>query len=301
MSIDRGLRPLQIPGYEYTPPSLLVNGGFELWQRGAGPAVISPSGFSFQADEWEANCGPSGGGTTTYQQSSSPYSGSYAADVNYTGTQRADLFQGIESYKSLEDLWLTFSVWVKTSASAVTVGISDYVSAQENSAVATHSGSGNWERLTAIKKVRTGLTSFGSWPHSFALIAWINTAGPAQFFADGATLVVGKFPEGVPFVPPQPANDFHSACRFYQRSPSQFAQGIYLMGEVTTGFTYFGNATFPVMMQSTPTMTLVNHSVSLFPGTTTSTGSNTRGVYQGQVASGTGKGYFSTTWHAEVT
>ena len=54
MSENRGPRFPQIVSYDRVPKNLLINPGFEIWQRGAGPAVISPSGFSFQADEWEA-------------------------------------------------------------------------------------------------------------------------------------------------------------------------------------------------------------------------------------------------------
>lgn len=216
MSYDRGQRFHQVIGYEHIPENLLVNPGFEFWQRGTGSVSIAPNGRAFRADEWQATCGPSGGGTTTYQASLSPVSGSYAADVNYTGTDNANFMQGIECFNSLEGLTLTFSVWLKTSGSNVTVGIGDATSGGQDNTYVSHSGSGNWERLTVIRTIRTGLTTFGVWPHDYGLIVWVNTQGAARFYVDDAVLVVGNFLEGVPFVPLSRARDLARCQRYYQ-------------------------------------------------------------------------------------
>jgi len=227
MSHDRGHRFQQVIGDEFVHENLLINPGFETWQRGAGPVSIAPNGRAFLADEWEATCGPSGGGTTSYRQSTSPHSGSIAADVNYTGTQVCNFMQGIEAARSLSGLWLTFSAWVKTTGMDVKVGIGDYTAGMEVVEV-PHSGSGNWEQLTVRKLIRSGLTSSVVWPHDFPLIVYVYTTSAARFYVDSAMLVPGNFPEGVPFVPSNRADDWEKCQRFYE-----------------TGSCFFGHAASP--------------------------------------------------------
>jgi len=293
MSENRGPRFPQIVSYDRVPKNLLINPGFEVWQRGAGPFTTH---YTFSADEWLLNISS---GTLSVARSTSALFGDYCASMTVGGAGVGNIGQGIEVYKSLEDAWVTFSVWVNAPVGvSVWIILGSYPNGVDYTPVV---GTGTWQQAAVTRNMGSGLTTFASWPHSFGAAAFIQCNENATVLVDGATLVVGKYPEGVPYVPPQPANDLHSACRFYQTSPSQFAQGIYMHGEVTSGETYYGNARFPVMMQATPTMTLINNSVSRFPGTTASTAANTRGVYQGQTANSSGKGYFSTIWRAEVT
>ena len=293
MSENRGPRFPQIVSYDRVPKNLLINPGFEIWQRGAGPFTTH---YIFSADEWLLNISS---GTLSVARSTSALFGDYCASMTVGGAGVGNIGQGIEVYKSLEDAWVTFSVWVNAPVGvSVWIILGSYPNGVDYTPVV---GTGTWQQAAVTRNMGSGLTTFASWPHSFGAAAFIQCNENATVLVDGATLVVGKYPEGVPYVPPQPANDLHSACRFYQTSPSQFAQGIYMHGEVTSGETYYGNARFPVMMQATPTMTLINNSVSRFPGTTASTAANTRGVYQGQTANSSGKGYFSTIWRAEVT
>ena len=79
MSIDRGFRPLQIPGYEHAPENLLSNAAFDFWQRGSGPFTVVPE---FSADEWLGWVTP--GSSYSISRDSGAKIGSYCLKYSFT-------------------------------------------------------------------------------------------------------------------------------------------------------------------------------------------------------------------------
>jgi hypothetical protein len=211
--MSRGdLRPDQIHDFKYQVDNLLVNPGFEIWQRGAGPFT---GNNQYTADEWELDTNH---GLTVTQETDLVKTGSSSAKlVHVPSANNARLSQGIENYKSLEGLWVTFSMWVYTSAPVLLL-IQDYTSAgAETTGSAAHSGVARWERLTATKQIRTDLTSF-SWPHGAGMrvIVYLDDDTPGTYYLDGAVLAVGYMPHGVPYAPLPVAEDYDRCLRFYE-------------------------------------------------------------------------------------
>jgi len=300
MSENRGPRFPQIITYDQVPKNLLINGGFEIWQRGAGPFTSTPN---MTADEWQIGT-LYGTLSITQDTSNQLFGDSCIAAVYSASTAGSQIInQGIEQYKSLEGLWLTFSIWAKTStADSVVAGINDYDGSTNETATSNiHTGSGNWEQLTVTKLIRTGLQPFAAIPHSFGMQVKLSTRLDCTVYVDGAMLVVGKFPEGVPYVPTPPAIDLLKAYRYYQSSGNAFGNGLQFMGDVTSGLTYYAASNFPVEMQATPTVTLTHNSSSNFPGAAGTTVTRQHGCGEYRVANGTGRGFYGTLWTAEVT
>lgn len=244
------LQQNQMNAYGYLPPNLLVNPGFEIWQRGAGAFTLSGS---YSADEWQIGFG--GGESMSVTRNSSPKVGSYCAQAVSVGT--TVLAQGIEAYKSLEGLCLTFSAWVKTStASAVRLWIRDYngsTTAVGESSL--HSGGGDWERLTAVKLVRSGLQYDGvNILGRFGLEAALRFEANATAYIDGASLVVGNFPEGIPFAPPNPAEDQQRCERFYEVHGGTY-QTPYMRGYGAAAGYLGVSVPFATRKYATPTVT----------------------------------------------
>jgi len=252
MSDTRGLRLHQIIGYEYSPPNLLANGGFNIWQRGT--SFTPASGNLFNADEW-TNYGSNS--LVTYSREASVVKhGSYSMRMVVGVTSQTwQLRQGIEHYEELEGLWLTFSVWVRCAgANQVYAGLSDHTAAGDEWAQSYYNKTaGAWEQLTVLKQIRNGQTTVANRPHSFAVSAGIVGAVPSTtIYVSGATLVVGQYPEGVPYIPPESADDWERCQRFYE-------YGSAFLGHASTptpaSATFVGELGFRTRKYSSPSLT----------------------------------------------
>ena len=214
------LQQNQMNAYGYMPQNLLVNPGFEIWQRGAGPFAVT---LDYTADEWRSSF--SSGTMSVSQESSIVHGGVSSLKIvdNTSGT--GGINQGVEIYSSLEGLWLTFSVDVYSSLATTVAYVGDWTSAQELELSDYHTGSGGWERLTVTKLIRSGLgTPPSSWPHLFSIRVGVAAGSAGTIYLDNASLVIGNFPDGVPFIPLNPAEDQARCERFFEET------NVYLAG-----------------------------------------------------------------------
>jgi len=204
------------------PENLLVNGGFEIWQRGNGPFNYAASPL-FTTDEWMGNIYDSGLGTTgtlAVTQRNIRTGGDHSVGVDFTknDTYNAGLEQGIENYGEFEDLWVTFSADVRCpNANAARLMIGDYSSDAEFVFSSFIPAGSEWNRYTVCKKIRTSLNGYAQWPHGYGLKVGLHlaaTSGLARM--DNAMFVVGYYPEGVPYRPLPRADDMTRCLRFYE-------------------------------------------------------------------------------------
>jgi hypothetical protein len=297
--------PQKLIGHQtaYPPKNLLMNGDFEVWQRGT-PRTLAPGG-GFGPDEWQANGNTSVTTLTLTKELSTIKRGlaSLKMDVTLGAATNVGLKQGIESYKALEGLTLTFSAWIKSSlAAAINLYIADYTTAQESVRSPHHSGSGEWELLTVSKTIRAGLSNPANpntWPHGFAVRALIYATANGTYYIDSAALVVGRYLEGAPFTSEHPADERSRCERFYQASNGANAVA---SGNVTSGTGYRSRQLcLSTEMQATPTVTLTNVTNTRYPatvGTVDAVGPD--GFVERRVANATGAGDFESSWAAEV-
>jgi hypothetical protein len=248
--MTRGLRPRQLADLKYQLPNLLDNGGFEVWQRGAGPFT---GAWQPTADRWWGYTT----GTATIQRSTDAKEGNYSMEYVQSAGANGSMRQSLENFQSLEGQYLTFSMWVKTSSlNAARLSLYDWngVSAEaENGEY--HTGSGEWERLSVTKLIRTGLASgYGSTPHTFGLLLYVHIAGGCTVKLDGATCVVGNFPEGVPYAPEHPADEIEKCERFCEYGWTR--RGFISNGPYnSSGVTIMAGIAFKTYKQATPVMT----------------------------------------------
>lgn len=285
----------QINNYGYAQANLLVNPGFEIWQRGTAFTLGPPPQFA--ADEWTLD-GVGGSGCVA-QRSISPLYGTYSAKLTMVGAVEMNFSQGVENYKSLEGQYLTFSMWCKTSLpNALRVRIADYDGGVEDSYSSYHSGGGGWEHLTAIKLIRTGLTPYAPWEHSFGIrvSAFLSVAGDA--WVDGATLAFGNFPQGLPYIPLNPAEDVMRCERFYQISgPSEAHNSTMLMNPTTQSGRV--NTRLTTRMQAVPTVSIaMTAGIGLYDSPATGTGStlNDQANWVGPLIPAISEVHFGAYW-----
>ena len=265
MAPEKTQRLDQFAGAKYMLPNLLVNPGFEIWQRGVGPFTASAA---FTADEWALP----GTGATATKETTEVHGGVSSLKI-VTTANTSGIHQGVECYKSLEGLEVTFSVWVKSSNASVKAFLGDYNGSSEYATMAYHSGGGDWELLTCTKVIRTGLITESSWPHGFGIrVGVTQDDAVATYYVDSAVAVAAEvaFPEGLSYAPLNPAEDKARCQRFYETgldvrtvracgATSNSNQGAH-----TRSFQYKASKL------ATPTVTLANKSIkslSAFGGT----------------------------------
>lgn len=260
------------------PVNLLDNGGFEVWQRGAGPFTTSGGTQIYGADRWKilANIGSA---CQVDRESTELVSGNYALKYNRTtgGSAWSGIYQLVENYKELRGKTLTFSVKVKTTM-ASTVQARMY---GVNSSF--HTGSGNWETLTVTATIPSNATEL--------LIAiWIpdGNTNTGIFYVDEAILVVGD--KATPFTPEAPAIDLARCQRYYWKVTNSFYWAAYTASGQPV--CYF--IPFPQTMAGTPTISI---SGGLYTGTFNQIPSSAYATKDGfsfaiSAASGTGFGSY---------
>lgn len=222
--------------------NILDNGGFEIWQRGAGPFTTNGS---YTVDRWKM-----------YESGASLQVDRTVGDSNYnhgeydcrctvsgaTGTGYAMMAQMVENYKSYRGKTVSLSVKVYTTvADKVRVWLSDEII---NTFSDYHTGSG-WETLTVTKTVDDSLTDLQVW-----IGMYTNDDTNGVFFIDNAMLVIGDEP--VDYVPVMPAEEWERCQRYYHRITNMRLQG-YAAGAGQDCRWYI---TLPASMASSPTYTV---------------------------------------------
>jgi len=215
-------------GPDVARASLLVNGGFEIWQRGNGPFTATAA---YAADRWQISL--SGSDTLSVSRDTTNVDNSLAAAalVFVLGTGAgATVFQQAfgrpgDALEQLKNKTVSFSIRVRTSTAT---SIRAYVSPDAGVTKTFsnyHSGGGTYETLTvslalgAATDIRVG----------------VACAASCTAYLDNAMLVVGSQP--CDYVPLHPADDLARCQRYYEllADPASGALQVGASGTVSAG------------------------------------------------------------------
>ncbi len=179
--------------------NLLTNGGFEVWQRGAGPFTT----ISYTADRWVISIGGSSTFSVSRDSANADTGSRYCAACVYVHNAISTIFQQIEDFAQLRGRSVTFSVRVKTAtANAVRLTITDDGGGTTGT---VHSGGGAYETLTVTRAIpATTATAYVS----------IEVFASCTVYLDNATLVVGTAP--LAYAPLHPAEELSRCLRYYE-------------------------------------------------------------------------------------
>jgi len=242
--------------------SLLVNGGFELWQRGASFHIEDDRAFT--ADEWEAQAVGLDDIDVMQHGSGPQLVGASSLRVIFHDAARppggpAHIRQGIELYRSLGGQWVTFSCVVAPLSSRTRIGIADFDGAAEET-LSGFAPAGSVTRLAVARKVRSGLLPNPDWPHSYGLTVFIEVTGGEDVAVDGAMLVMGESRDGVTCVPLHPADKWARCQRHFEKQEQAVQVGHYMrhtLDDVNFGL-YHERIDFQARKAAVPTVTLSN-------------------------------------------
>ena len=272
--------------------NLLTNGGFEIWQRGAGAFAGSASG-TYNADRWAAFV--AGGDTFSVSRDSANVdgAGSYCAAVTYTRSAGGSQFaqQCNEQAVLLRNKPVTFSVRVKCStANAVQVAIYDGSVWTQGT---FHTGGGAYETLTMTRTVAAAATGLN-------VAVWFTASCTA--YLDNAMLVVGSV--AADYAPLHPADDLARCQRYYEKIADLFFGVGYCMSATVAEYLI----PYIAHKGGTPTLTVSTSGMTVRdlgnPVTVTGVAYNSpgldKGLIQVNVASGLTAGRGSTLANGSI-
>ena len=230
--------------------NLIINGGFEVSQRGDYTSATTITDLSFMLDRWKM--AKQGTGTSATLQD---LGGSIRmeATASSTGTFRA--YQKLEDkglYKRLSNQTVTMSAWVKsnTSNARIQAWIGAWVGFDQ-----PHSGNGQWEKLTATYtfgdltslpdgnlNLQVGIDGFNSAHVSISTGDYVEAKDVQLEFGSVAT----EFEH-------RSYGEELALCQRYFLKSAMYAQG-YQAGNND----YSVMVHFPVEMRAVPTMTILS-------------------------------------------
>jgi len=261
--------------------NLLVNGGFEIWQRGNGPfstAVLS-------ADMWTV--GPNGSDTisvskdTTNVDAGSNVAAACTVTVG-SGAGLTNLSQTIKrsDFTGIAGKTLTLSVRVRcATANAVRASIYDGAAWQHGT---FHPGDGTYRTLTITATTGAAVTQVN---------ASVTFAVSCTAYVDNAMLVVGSVPAD--YAPLHPADDLARCLRYYEAF--SFGSNAYIStGQAYTATSAVGVYYWTVKKAISPTITFAPA-----PGSYALTSTNF-GVIACTSAAPAGGQVYGTQWSAGV-
>jgi hypothetical protein len=234
----------KLAGGTIAPPSnLLVNGGVEIWQRGAGPFSANAA---YAADRWQIALG--GSSTMSVQRDGATVDtgSTYAAQIVYTHVTASALEQKLENYAELHGRTISLSARVRTA----TPGAAQLRILTTGTGAATelsdfHTGSGTYETLTVTATIGSSVASI-----TVGVLLGVSCTA----YLDNVMLVVGAAPGT--YVPLQPADDLARCMRYYETLGGTTSGAIIAVAQTTASNALLFPWVFRVVKGGVPTIVL---------------------------------------------
>lgn len=135
--------------------NLIINGGFEVSQRGDYSTATTASNVTYYLDRFKAVV--AGGNTVTHKSNQLLPNGKYVKTLLHTMTAAGYTAaqQFVEDYALVKGQEVTLSAWVKSNVSTTYINIYDGVSVYSST---THTGGGAWEKLSVTATLSTSIS-----------------------------------------------------------------------------------------------------------------------------------------------
>ncbi len=223
--------------------NILVNGGFEIWQRGVGP--YSGNG-TWTADGWQISQGAGSTVSVARENTTADIGSWFSAKITYTHSNGSFLIQKFESANDTLQMrqrsWsLSFRVWCN-AASAVRITATDGTNTW---ASAYHTGNSAWQTLTAVLQIPNANISYVA----------LQLVATCTAYIDNCSMVPGEVPTD--FVPTRFTDELTRCQRYYETLGGQGAGNLIMRCPYTSGAGQAFNQllSFHVKKMATPTVT----------------------------------------------
>jgi hypothetical protein len=234
--------------------NLVMNGGFDVWQRGTTVTPASNTYQNFTADRWSAYFG----GTYTQEQTTLPngdYVDYFKGVLGTTGGNRININNFIENgNRIISGKYVTISFWLK--ASVIDSQVNVKIQTTNGSTFSSYTAIANkyietsldWKKYEITLKCNNDIANIGARPHALLEIDGVDGswANGTSFEIAQVQLELGRV--ATPFEHRSYGEELALCQRYYHTLRS----GIFGVGTTTgtVAFTYSS----PVTMRATPTI-----------------------------------------------
>jgi hypothetical protein len=213
----------------------ILNGGFQVWQRGTNFATLN----RFTADRWQIISDAAGGTHTVSQQAFTPgqtdvpgepaYFFRYARSASPTSVTYCQLRHQTEGVLDFANKTVTVSFWVRTTLAnhAMTPFLTQFFGSSGSTQINVFASStsnlpipqvNTWVRATAIFNLPSLAGKTLTSNHGLFLQIRISGSETAPYTLDLANVQLEEGPVATPFVRKPFQEEYYQCMRYYQKS-----------------------------------------------------------------------------------
>lgn len=219
--------------------NILVNGGFEVWQRGT--SFTGLASLAYGPDRWQWTPGGTSTVNVTQEASIILRPGAYAMDCIYTHNANSYMQQKIESGFIYASQPVSLSVMLKTNSAGASVTLYDGTAGYSS---LTHPGDGNWHMLTVTATLA---------PTASVLDVQLNMTVSGTYTWDNAMLVWGNAPS--PYIPLGAAEEYQRCLRYYEILGESANGALIIQGYLAASGAIYLTVPYKVRKPFVPTVT----------------------------------------------
>jgi hypothetical protein len=239
--------------------NILINGGFEIWQRGT-----SFSDGAYNADRWRIASIEGGPWNISRESDIKMINSNYSMKITINGYMRLE--QRLENIEELRNKTLSLSIWAKSDTDNTSIQIGIFDGVIDTSPIYTIGT--DWEKLTVTHTVHPAAST----NYTPAVRIIVNSS---VVYLDNAMLVIGSQP--VDYVPRPIGEELLLCQRYYEKSyPLDVPPGSYntdgyksqASTKLWSGSNYFAymGVVFKVPKRTVPSVTIYNPYAANDPG-----------------------------------
>ena len=235
--------------------NLIINGDFQVSQRGDYSSATSAATGSYYLDRWTVSHGVA----ATIQQAAdvptgTPFSYSAKYVATASGTTDLNLLQKIEDVSVLKGQTVIISAWVKSNSPNCRILVFQGSSGGWNSATTAHSGGGEWEYLTLPVQISTSANEVRVYfCFRTELAAAVSIASGDFIQITGVQLELGKV--ATPFEHRSYGEELALCQRYYYQTDSN-SKYRFSMNTGTAVAAHYATWPHPVTMRAEPTVSI---------------------------------------------
>jgi len=241
--------------------NLLINGGFDVWQRSTSATLAGSSGYGryIAADRWSAYYG---GTKIEAKEYTINNEFKHAMRITSTTGNNVYVYQTIERGSTLSNQTLTYSYWARANRVGVISGVNTWRYGGVNSATPVYNVAGvesinsnyvdtEWRKITRTVTLINDSSGPSFERHLFFLLSLDDTV--TNDWLEVAEVQIERGKVATPFEHRSYGEELALCQRYYNK----FDVGYLVLTAYNSGTKLHGNIYFPVEMRASPSSQII--------------------------------------------